>query len=88
MKPLRSKTISEARSKTLDIKEYRTFKYTDKRCRICWLADETLNHIVNCGEEEHISDVESTVMEACDIKSLNKIADRILMFLETADAIE
>jgi hypothetical protein len=52
--PAQAKTIFQARSKTLDIKCHREYKYRDTVCRLCGLEDESLDHVVNCGSSEEI----------------------------------
>ena len=47
--PNQAKAILQCRSKTLDIKEHRQYMYKDMVCRLCNEADETLDHVVNCG---------------------------------------
>ena len=51
MYPWQSKLISRCRSKTLDIKTHQKFKYKDTICRWCNIHEETLDHIIQCGEE-------------------------------------
>ena len=52
--PNQAKAILQSRSKTLDIKEYRQYIYKDMVCRLCNQADETLDHVVNCGCNDKI----------------------------------
>ena len=52
--PTQAKIIFQCRSKTLDIKEYRQYMYKDMVCRLCNDAEETLEHVVNCGCQETI----------------------------------
>ena len=52
--PQQSSRIFQCRSKTLDIKEYRSYKYNDKICRVCNQDEESLSHVVNCGYSEHL----------------------------------
>ena len=52
--PTQAKVIFQCRSKTLDIKEYRQYMYKDMVCRLCNDAEETLEHVVNCGCQETI----------------------------------
>ena len=49
--PWQSKIVFRCRSKTLDIKTHQKYKFNDAICRWCNLEDETLCHIVNCGED-------------------------------------
>ena len=71
-----------ARSKTLDIKTHRTFKFHDTVCRGCGVEEETLEHLVNCGisPSEHIV---VNLEDICDSKSEAVIfVERVQSFLE------
>ena len=61
--PPQSKVIFQARSKTLDIKEHRQYKYSDMKCRRCKVHDETFSHIVNCGHRE---EVDASIIDTAD----------------------
>jgi hypothetical protein len=83
--PSQSKVIFQARSKTLDIKEHRQYKFTDMKCRKCGCGDETFLHVVNCGQKEIVdgSLVNTTADFTYDMKvKLGIIANRVIQFLE------
>ena len=46
--------IFKSRSKILEIKDHQSYRFTDKSCRRCGQEDETLQHIVNCREEDYL----------------------------------
>ena len=50
MNPKYAKLMAQARSGTLDIKTQNP-KYDNKFCRWCFIEEENLPHIVNCGSE-------------------------------------
>ena len=52
--PAEARIIFKCRSKTLDIKDHRPYKYKDKLCRNCSSSDETIEHITNCGHSDII----------------------------------
>ena len=81
--PNQAKVILKSRCKTLDIKTHCTYKYSDTICRGCGIEDETLPHIINCGQTEHmdfvnVNDIE-TVSDVVTI-SLMRTANRIYDF--------
>ena len=84
--PNQAKAILQCRSKSLDIKEYRQYMYKDMVCRLCEKADETLDHVVNCGCEKVI---DSSTIFANDVEFtyerkllFTTIASRINRFME------
>ena len=84
--PNQAKVIIQCRSKTLDIKEFRQYIYHDLICRKCGNADETIEHIVNCGFQEEI-DVSVLYSDIMDFPYEQKlvfitIATRINSFFE------
>lgn len=52
--PTQSKVIFQCRSKTLDIKTHRQYKYPDTICRRCSSNDESIDHITNCKNQIYI----------------------------------
>ena len=50
--PCQARTIFKCRSQTLDLKTNLTYKYKDTTCRLCGVAEETINHATNCGNED------------------------------------
>ena len=82
--PWQSKLISRCRSKTLAIKTHQPFRYKDSLCRWCNLQDETLSHILNCGEEP-LDEVDLTNIEKMDSEltiKLSRMSYRIQEFME------
>ena len=85
MFPSQAKTIFKWRSKTLDIKTHSTFKYNDTVCRGCGIAEETVDHIINCGELERIAVEEVTWLEKDSPETyitLQAQAKKIMSFIE------
>ena len=54
-----SRTIFSLRSKTLDIKEFQSWKYSDNICVKCKKHEETINHFVSCPSYE--TDIENNL---------------------------
>ena len=79
-----TKTIFKCRSKTLNIKDHTKFKNSDCICRWCGSDDETLQHIVNCGSETTIVNVETMLTDPRD-DQLEVIAQRVQLFLTRVD---
>ena len=52
--PKEAQVIFKSRSKILEIKDHQSYRFTDKSCRRCGQEDETLQHIVNCREEDYL----------------------------------
>jgi hypothetical protein len=48
LSPDQARIMFKWRSKTLDIKCHRTYKYKDLKCRGCGNNDEEVDHVVNC----------------------------------------
>ena len=83
MNPDMAKMIFRCRSKTTNLRDHTKYKHSDSSCRWCGVNEETLNHIVNCGESEQnfIDDAEKSVDEICEIGRLNTIARQVNAFL-------
>ena len=84
--PTQAKAIFQCRSKTLDIKEHRQYIYKDMVCRVCKAAEETLEHVINCGCQE-IIDISVLSCDDLEFPYENKllfttIASRISSFME------
>ena len=79
-----AKIIFKCRSKTLSIKDHSRFKYSDNLCRWCGVDDETLQHIVNCGNEVIISDTETVVNELRK-DQMEIIAEKVEMFISKVE---
>ena len=83
LSPKFSKLISQARSQTLDIKSQSAFKYSDNDCRWCFLEEETLDHIINCGEDLPYIDAALGTINRCeDFSKIETIGKRIHYFLD------
>ena len=84
--PNQAQVIFKCRSKTLEIKDHQRYKYNDNTCRRCGKEDETVEHIVNCGEDVHL---DSSVINSMEDKicydtcvKLTLISRRINDFIE------
>ena len=86
--PNQARIILKSRCKTLDIKTHNTYKYKDDTvCRICAIEDETLEHALNCGQDELLTlDISkiSTISENL-VAKLIQAANRIISFKEMCD---
>ena len=83
--PKQARIIFQCRSKTLDIKVHRSYKFNDRVCRKCGIDEETIQHITNCGRDEVVDT--SFMTELGDITyptkvNLSIVAERISTFLE------
>ena len=79
--------MTRCRSKTLDIKTHQTFKYNDTVCRWCNLEEETLSHIINCGEDP-LQAIDPCNIEQMDnemTSRVSRITYRIQEFMEKID---
>ena len=83
MDPWEAKLIFKCRSKTLSIKDHMQFKYNENSCRWCGIGEETLSHIVNCGNEECV-DAE-TILTNMEVTELKVLAKRIQDFLSRVE---
>lgn len=86
--PPASKYISQARSKTINIKYHLKYNYNDTNCRWCGIGEETLDHVVNCdvSNSQPILNPQETVNNnSSDIPDLVVIATRIKNFLERVE---
>ena len=76
------------RAGVIDLKTVRPYQYTDSVCRLCKQNDEDINHVVNqCPEvtrTHHIEDISTTT----NIKDLEEIAARYLVFTSKLSEIE
>ena len=80
MSPSEARIIFKCRSKTLNIKQHMTYKFNNTSCRWCGVAEETLQHVVNCGKSQPIIGIEKTLTQM-DLKGLKEIASRVKEFL-------
>ena len=79
-----ARTIFKCRAKTLSIKEHMEYKFTDLSCRWCGISEERLEHIVNCGQDSKINNVEE-VLEEMKMDKLKEVASRVQDFLWRVD---
>ena len=84
MSPRTAKTVFKCRSKTLNIKDHMKFSHNDTLCRWCGMSDETLDHVINCGEETKLVDTEEN-LNLLNHKEIEKIAWRVDEFLSKVD---
>ena len=84
MNPNIAKIIFKCRSKTLSIKDHSKFKHSDNLCRWCGVNDETLQHIVNCGNDVIISDT-VTVVNELRKDQMEMVAERVEMFISKVE---
>ena len=86
MYPTHSKVVFQCRSRTLDIKDHRSYKYADLKCRGCENADETLEHVINCNgkDGEHADElhIDFNCSEDWDDVVLSRCVHRIMKFLD------
>ena len=82
--PSQARLILQSRCKTLDIKSHSTYKYSDLLCRGCNSVDETLEHVINCRQDEHVDLEVSAIGELSDIVvvRLSRTANRIQQFYD------
>ena len=79
--PASARIIFKCRAKTLNIKTHMKFKYKeDLSCRWCGICEESLEHIVNCGQNTQISEVGKSLREM-ETEKLKEIAVRTREFL-------
>ena len=85
--PDMAKTIFRCRSKTTNLKDHTKYQHSDNTCRWCGVSDETVNHIVNCGESEEkwIDNAEESVDGISTFDDLEVIARRVKTFLAKVD---
>ena len=53
--PNQARIMFKCRSRTLDIKTHSTYKYEDQKCRKCGEQDETVEHAINCQQNEELN---------------------------------
>ena len=86
--PYQAKTILQCRARVLKIKAHRPFQFVNKACRWWNLKEETLSHIINCGQDVKVDlidinelDIVNPVKEA----ELISLAVRVDQFLDLVD---
>ena len=84
MSPSEAKIIFKCRSRTLNIKEHMKYKFSDTSCRWCGVAEETLEHVTNCGKSEPINDIDK-ILTKMDLKDLKEVASRVKEFLANVE---
>ena len=88
--PTHAKIVVKCRSQCLKIKHHRPFQFRNTLCRWCYLEEETLEHIVNCGREEgeKINFGDINTLDCVDQRleaELISLATRVSRFLELVD---
>ena len=84
--PNQARTVMKTRCKTLDIKTHSTYKYNDTLCRNCEKEEETLEHILNCGQEVPMSlDFARISISDQMFTRLIQAVNRITIFQERCD---
>ena len=86
LNPHTAKTIFKCRSKTLNIKEHMKYKFSDLSCRWCGIKEETLSHIVNCGQEGELINADNVLKEMM-LDDLKELASRVEKFLSKIDEL-
>ena len=79
-----TRVLFQCRAKTLDIKDHRQYKYEDRMCRKCNDADETIEHILNCGypPEDACDPLVLDLDADCDSwENVDKCVKRVVHFL-------
>ena len=62
------------------------YKFKDNQhCRWRGVSNETLQHIVNCGFESKIDDVEAVLELGSNLDLMGEIAERVAEFLERVE---
>ena len=84
LNPGDARVIFKCRSKTLSIKEHMSYKFSDTSCRWCGVAEETLGHIINCGKEAVINNVEE-ILAGMDLEKLREVAIRVSEFTDKVE---
>ncbi len=62
------------------------FSHKDTLCRWCGMSDETLDHVINCGEETKLVDTEEK-LNLLIHKDIEKIAWRVDEFLSKVEIL-
>ena len=84
--PSQAKLVLKSRCKLLDIKTHCSYKYNDTVCRGCGVEEETLDHIINCGQQEELHvDVTNINGQEGSVVTLNRVAGRIASFIDQCD---
>ena len=60
------------------------YKFSDLSCRWCGIKEETLSHIVNCGQEGELIDADNVLKEMM-LDDLKELASRVEKFLSKID---
>ena len=53
-------------------------------CRWCGIGDETLMHIVNCGVDTYVENVEE-IIHGADLQLMKEVAIRVENFLDRVE---
>ena len=88
LSPADSRLFFSIRSGTLDIKSFRKYSYCeeDTCCRLCGLADETIEHIVNeCVDLPKTVDVDVEDVFSLERKSVEIVLSRVKSFIKLSE---
>ena len=83
--PSQYKVIVKCRAKCLKNEEHRQYLFKDSLCRWCYLAEETLEHILNCGREDTTTFLNLDILNEVDSgieAGLIILASRVEQFLD------
>ena len=85
--PSRARMYFQIRAKVFDIKEYRSYQYTDASCRLCQNEDETMDHVLNyCADVTRNSVIIDDIYHTSDV-NISAILQRVEEFRCKADKI-
>ena len=86
MDPAKSRIVFRIRARMLSTKTDMQKKFINQNsfCRLCKKADESIQHIVNCGRDDLFNDdqLNTLLLEKFDIKMASRVADRIKEFMD------
>ena len=86
--PNQARVVLKGRCKTLDLKTHNTYLYKgDTICRGCGIEEETLEHILNCGQDEMLTFDLSKIdtNSECVVTKLIQATNRIMLFKEMCE---
>ena len=77
-----SRIIFRSRCQILDLKTHRPYNYANTTCRKCHDHEETLDHVLNCGEDAHLDTNVNNIEAMSDslVCDLSRLALRVLAF--------
>ena len=86
--PSQARTVLKCRARCVDIKTQRPYLFKDTLCRWCNLEDETISHIINCGSDTPMDEMDLDALDVVDIDVETKLimySTRIKRFLDMVD---